>query len=102
MNNVKITRLDRRHNGFGTFTHKVNPTTFGSTILTLDEKLELYHQWRTWAWETFGPSCERAIIKRVFKDPTTVKWAWEMDNASGDSLLYFTDDAFTLFKLRWC
>jgi hypothetical protein len=88
-----VTKLDRRHTGNHYFAYYVTPNA-SSTIY---QHIVIFHDWRLWCWETFGPSGERDAMIKIKSQ--TAQWAW--DTEFHHLRLYFKEDAFTLFKLKW-
>ena len=97
---MKIQKLDGRHAGVHLFTHYICPTsalpTYGSSYAG---DRELLQKWRVWCWEHLGPGCERDYAYQQVLLKTPVKWAWETDR--NQCRLYLTDEAMTLFMLKW-
>ena len=85
---LKLTKLDRRHNGRGMFTHR----------------LEFEGEWksravnfvraRNWLQEKFGHSAELSNLHSYPDKPT---WAW--DSEYGRRIIYLTGSALTQFIL---
>jgi len=88
-----VTKLDRRHTGNHYFAYYATP----SESSAMNQNIATFHAWRVWCWETFGPSGERDSMIRMKSQ--TAQWAW--DTEFQHLRLYFKEDAFTLFKLKW-
>jgi len=87
-----IRRTDRRMNGYNDFAYVASPNTYSFNDLILA---------RNWCWETWGPSCELILFRKV-KDLEfiTDQWCWhtEFDNLK----LYFkSSKEANWFKLKW-
>jgi len=84
---MRITKLDRRHNGYKDFKYSL-----GFASGEADRFIEI----RTWAWETFGASCELKLWGKTI-EPV---WCWNHDD--WNTRLYFaTDKELNWYKLRW-
>jgi hypothetical protein len=93
---MKTTKLDRRYNGSGRFSHYVEP----DGILPPIDRIQQFIEWRNWCWETFGPSAERDFTGQWYQ--LDVKWAWDTEQYSSRHLrLYFTEETLVVFKLKW-
>lgn len=90
-----VTKLDGRHNGNHYFDYYVTPRNV--TPRTINQDIAIFHDWRVWCWETFGPSGERDSTIKMRSQ--SAQWAW--DTEFQHLRLYFKEDAFTLFKLKW-
>ena len=87
--NYKITKLDRRHNGYSFYKYSISPNT-----VDLIKGAELLIKVRNWLWETYGPSAELGLTKRG------AIWAW--DTEFNNRRLYLQSDAeLTMFKLKF-
>jgi hypothetical protein len=93
----KIIKLDRRMNGYGMFTHRVDATGMWGIA-----SFEL-HEARSWLWERFGPGTEFQLLtrNRGLGHPRNtlhaVKWAWDTENYN--LRLYVRDEILTQFLL---
>lgn len=92
MSNYKLTKLDRRYNGFGVYDYMIEPN-WG--VVSTDRQAR-FIGWRVWAWSNFGPGCELELVKYM---PAKPKWAWttEFNNLR----LYLNDEALVVFKLKF-
>ena len=93
---LKLEKLDRRHNGSAWFTHRAYVTG-----LPAADKAKEFIEVREWCWATFGPSCELAIYNH---HPRRANWAWRYDDSSSydtQHYIYFTEEARSLFTLKW-
>jgi len=96
-----IVKLDRRMNGYGKFSHRIDSN--GSWNTATIEFLKA----RTWLWDRAGPGVELKMLyklqDRAFIWPTldphvhTIQWAWDTDNSQ--LRLYLNDDVLTQFLL---
>jgi len=85
----KITKLDRRHNGFTFYKYSISPNTVDQI-----KGSELLVQLRNWCWATFGPSAELGFTRRGSI------WAWDTEH--GNKRIYLQSDAeLVLFNLKW-
>jgi hypothetical protein len=89
---ITLVKLDRRMNGHGHFTHRVDITgPYRDTSIVL-------YKARKWLWELFGPGCEYNILSRLVKhNITDVKWAWDTEH--NNCRIYLKDQALTQFLL---
>jgi len=93
----RIQKLDRRHGGRPIFQYLAEPIGSSNYI----EKYRNLQSWREWCWEMFGPGAERDIaVSLAHSDSKYFKWGWQTDHH--ECRLYLTEDALTLFKLKWC
>lgn len=95
----KIQKLDRRHTGYGTFTHFVTPKNY----FLLLEKIH-FLEVRKWCWDTFGPGAEREWTVELHQTPTTLpqnKYAWAWHTQDQHKRIYFTEEAYVIFALKW-
>jgi hypothetical protein len=90
---MRITKLDRRHNGNQAFTHYVNPA------IRFPDNMSKLHEWRVWCWENFGPGAERDVAIRLAIANQPLKWAWDTEH--GNCRLYLNETELTFFKLKW-
>lgn len=87
---MKLIKLDRRYDGFGRFSHRVE-------FWGRDERINQWIQSRNWLWMQFGPSAELAFARPDFFDGVQPRWAWDSDKSS----VYLADEALALFLLKW-
>jgi hypothetical protein len=92
MSEYRLTKLDRRYNGYGVYDYVVEP----GWVNIKRGRPATFIQWRAWAWETFGAGCELELVKDMETKP---KWAWFTE--FNHLRLYLTEESLTLFKLRW-
>ena len=98
MKKFVISKLDRRHKGFNSFSHFIVP----SWNSTLRDKLEFF-EWRKWCWDTWGPGLEREVVLDLGKDiglGLEPKWAWHLDKY-GRRLYFATEKELNWFVLTW-
>ena len=84
----KITKLDKRMNGYGFYSHKVE--FVGARPLALESLQDL----RVWMWDNYGPGCELAISRK--KD---ARWAWDTEN--NNRRLYVNEEILSILRLKW-
>lgn len=94
------TKLDRRHSGFGIWTYSVKCKPSISRELSL----ELFHNYRAWCWDTWGPSKELTAFSNVLelnnKNCNNSHWCWLSDQFR--RYIYLREDSdMSLFSLRW-
>jgi hypothetical protein len=87
--NYKITKLDKRHNGYNFYKYSISPNTFDKI-----KGAELLIEVRNWLWATYGPSAELGFTKRESI------WAW--DTEFNNRRLYLQSDVeLTMFRLKF-
>ena len=103
---LKVTKLDRRHNGYNVFKYIVEvniPFNSGR-----DQRMAKFKELRAWLWENFGPGCELDYVKLDFhrdRKPgeqigSVERWAWQTSH--GEERLYLKTDAeMSLLQLKW-
>jgi hypothetical protein len=85
----KITKLDRRHNGYTWYKYSVSPNTVDRI-----RGGELLIEVRNWLWATYGPSAEIGFTNRWSL------WAWDTEH--NNRRLYIKgDEELTMFKLKF-
>ena len=85
---INVRKMDRRFNGFGTFSHRIEFVGKGY--------LSQFIRVRNWCMEKFGPSAEISLISsEVFV--TVPFWAWESEH---NKVIYLRDVAFSQFLLQ--
>lgn len=109
---MKLTKLDRRHTGFGIMKYYVEPEP--TWVIGMDMRFRHFQEWRAWCWEVFGPGVERKyitvtpMIKAVdFATGVTKhgmeaveRWAWHTEEK--EMRLYFKDDeTASAFSFQW-
>lgn len=82
----RIIKLDHRHNGHTQFKYAIAPDKFTNFV-----------EWRVWAWETYGPSCELMYVD----GPNIPQWAWHSSEDGKMRLFFKSDEELALFQLRW-
>jgi hypothetical protein len=104
---MKLFKLDRRHTGYGLFSHAVDFTKsrehrFMNVIGgKFEPKLILsnFIDCRIWCWEQYGPGCEVWVASEDINH--TVGWAWVNDTYARK--IYFKDETIAgMFSLMWC
>ena len=86
--NFKITKLDKRMNGYGMYSHKIE------FLYDRYQALQDLQDIRVWMWENYGPGCELEISRK--KD---ARWAWDTEN--GNRRIYVNDDSLVMIKLKF-
>ena len=96
MTKYRITKLDKRHTGYGMFAYYITPV---STI-SLNDKLR-FLEWRKWCWETWGMGMERDLALELgSRQFDVVRWAW--DTEFKHRRIYFASEKeFSWFILTW-
>lgn len=109
----RVHKLDRRHSAYPHFTHYIEENRYRSARTTwhnstaVDGQLDKnFFTLREWFWEQFGPSKEFRYWKS-HKDPNVTQanrsnndlWCW--DTEFGKQRIYVTENAITLFNLKW-
>jgi hypothetical protein len=90
---MKLTKIDRRMNGYGKFKFLVKFTTYG-------QGLEDFMAARTWCWDQWGPSCELVFYQSTQGIIYNPAWCWAVHEF--DCKIYFTSDQeASWFILRW-
>jgi hypothetical protein len=85
---IHVRKMDRRFNGHGTFSHRIEFKGQGY--------ISQFLRVRNWCMEKFGPSAEISLIYcDVF--PNTPFWAWESEHSM---VIYLRDVAFSQFLLQ--
>ena len=87
---IKLTKLDKRHSGWGLFTHRF--------ALASIEFIAM----REWFWEQYGPGCERGLVNLRNLAGNQTKWGWYCDPETNAKYIYIGDNAvLTHFQLKW-
>ena len=85
--------LDRRHQGFGHWTHRVE---FLRTRVAGDKESAFakFLQVRASLWENFGPGCDRdELIYVKYATPDAVpEWGWRCQTGGTNPYIYFKQD----------
>ncbi len=87
---MNVVKLDRRYDGYGFFTHRVE--FYGSQSYRTRQWIRA----RNWLWQQFGPSAEQSLARADYFDGVQPKWAWDSDKSS----IYLKEEALVLFQLR--
>ena len=85
----KITKLDRRHNGYTFYKYFIDPTAVYSP-----EKIGDFVDLRNWCWDTYGPSAELGFTRKGSL------WAWDTEYKKKRIFLK-SDQELTLFTLKY-
>ena len=97
MKTLKLTKIDRRHKGYGKFNYFVS-VPFSHSLLLADRE-EIFCNWRIWCWNTWGPSCELAYHDG-YKTYSSKNWCWETSEYG--MRLYLADELeASAFSLQW-
>lgn len=95
---ICITKLDKRHNGYGTFLYmaRLRPDWF----IEEGEAIRSFNELRDWAWQTWGGSCalEEYTQLKTMRFTVNSHWAWSNCNKR---ILLKTNAALSWFTLRW-
>ena len=87
--NYRVTKLDKRHNGYNFYKYSISPNTVDRI-----KGGELLIEVRNWLWATYGPSAEIGLTRQGSI------WAW--DTEFGHRRLYIkSDEELTLFRLKF-
>ena len=87
--NYRVTKLDRRHNGYNFYKYSISPNTVDQI-----KGGELLIKVRNWLWSTYGPSAEIGLTQRGSI------WAW--DTEFGHRRIYIKgDEELAMFKLKF-
>ena len=90
---IKLTKLDKRMNGWGWFSHRVDITgPYRDTAIVL-------YKCRKWLWDTFGPGCEYIILSRINLTYPKKDQLWAWDTEHGNIRIYLSGAALTQFLL---
>ena len=95
MKNYTVTKLDRRHNGSGTFSHYITPIF----QTTLADKL-LFLEYRSWCWDTWGPGMESDWAIAISRDVEIPKWAW-LTEYKQKRIYFRSNKELNWFNMRW-
>jgi hypothetical protein len=101
----KIEKLDGRHKGNSSFTHR-------AVVLGLiEDRFIDFLTLREWCWNTWGPSCEREIylnshfnhfINSHFNKIKNNSWAWHYNDDYNECCIYLAGSKeLELFTLKW-
>lgn len=88
---MHVVKLDRRYDGYGRFTHRVEFYGSNQSI-----RVKQWVKARNWLWQNFGPSGELFCARAEFFDGTQPVWAWDSEK----SAIYLKEQALVLFQLR--
>lgn len=89
---ITLVKLDKRMNGYGHFTHRVDIT--GSYR---DTDIVIYNT-RKWLWNTFGPGSEFRMVGWLGRNNIApIEWAWDTEHSN--CRIYLKDQALTQFLL---
>lgn len=97
---MKVTLLDKRHNGYGIYSHMVEPTYSYKDVYQGYKDFQL---WREWCWTVFGSGCERdwaSDWKKLGGDLDKYNWVW--DTEFQRLRIYFKkEEQLSAFMLQW-
>ena len=107
----KVTKLDRRHTGYNVMKYYIEINLLSG--LAMDERLELFKEYRAWCWDQFGAGCELDYVTitlgttsivtpaaPIFGIPTRALWAWRTDY-DNQRIFLKSDRELSWFKLKW-
>lgn len=83
-----VTKLDRRMNGYGTYSHKLD--FIGRNL----DSLRNLQAVRNWLWQNYGPGAELHLAMR-----DGFSWAWDTEHEH--VRLYVNDNILTMLTLKW-
>jgi hypothetical protein len=86
---MKLTKLDKRHNG-----HK----WFKYCVEYYHKEAKQFVDQRTWCWDTFGPSCELEFWDSAGK--LGGRWCW-MSTQWNTRIYFATEQEFNWYKLTY-
>ncbi len=89
---MKLTKIDRRMNGYGKFKYLVKFSIYG-------QSLEKFIDIRNWCWDQWGPSCELDFYgkENLEKNPA---WCWAVHEF--ECKIYLTGEPeASWFLLKW-
>lgn len=98
MKNIILTRLDRRHSGYGKFNYFASIPFLHSPLLA--DRDEIFCNWRIWCWDTWGPSCELECYN-IVKNYSNKHWCWEQWEKRGMRIYLADEQDASAFTLRW-
>ena len=93
----KLTTLDSRYSGYGTWKYQIKS-------LATVSKRKYFLDWRTWCWESWGPSKE--LVSYTQDDlydgvhSSNSHWCWSTDRLHA-SIYLRSDIEATAFSLKW-
>ena len=90
-----IVKMDKRHKGFGVFTHYVDFWKTKSHLRNPSVMMQDFNTRRVWCWENFGPGLELDYTTWG----TDASWAWWRDTSHMQ--LYFADASLSAYLLYW-
>lgn len=106
---IRLVKLDKRYAGYPTwayFVEKPYTVTYNySAPVNVNNPKELFLQWRTWCWETWGPSKE--LQEYDYHDLfdglncSNAHWCWLHDVHRPPRLYFKTDADASAFALQW-
>lgn len=104
---MKVTRLDRRHNGHGIMSYYVEPAHAVGRYR--DDRVTEFKHARIWAWDAFGPGCELDLVvvtpvpagdNGECRMAAQERWAWSTTDSR--FRIYLRDDTeLAWFRLKW-
>ncbi len=87
---MNVVKLDRRYDGHGRFSHRVEFMGRG------DIRVKQWVKARNWLWTQFGPSAELFAARPEYFEGQQPVWAWDAEKSS----IYLSNEAYTMFMLR--
>jgi hypothetical protein len=92
MNKFAVITLDRRHNGWGHWTYRIEFCGYDSNYKST--RAADLHEARCWLWEHYGAGSEYRYARRM-----NIPWAWDTNNDR--FILYLNQDVLTAFLLKF-
>lgn len=97
MNNLtKLITLDKRHVGYGQFSHRLE-FVYSYKGRYVSDRISRFLQFRNEMWELFGPSCEVEFVEKLDHEPN---WAWLYRVKENDFYIYLKDAAVSHYLLK--
>ena len=96
---VRVIKLDRRYNGYGTWTHRTDGGQWYGAVAR-DNGLISFYDMRCYMTQMNGPGCfiyEAGALKKIGR--AVPEWGWDVDGN-----VYFRESALVNFRLaqeRW-
>jgi hypothetical protein len=99
---IQIRKTDKRHTGSGMFAYVLEVRSNPGTM-DRQARIEEYNRVRTWAWETWGASCDREhwlTMNAKNRFPVNSHWCWHTE--FNELKIYLTTDKEANWaKLKW-
>jgi hypothetical protein len=97
-----VTKLDGRHTGVANWKYY---TEINYRSMKLEERKKLFHDWREWCWNNWGPSKELTdydhydLYDNVCS--SNAHWCWLNDEHGRRRIYLRSDQDLEAFTLRW-